>query len=79
MMRVEPAYICVRAIVCVCTLSNMNISENSRPITIKFYLTHEWGWEKTASGFGPDWIRILGFIAKDSSHRVIMGKLLWPL
>ena len=49
---------CVRA----STLSNMNISETSRPITIKFYLKHPWGGGKAASDQNS------GF------HIVIMGK-----
>ena len=52
----------------------MNISENSRPITIKFYLKHQLGGGKAALGFGPDWIRTLISMATDSSHRVIMGE-----
>ena len=66
-MGLEPAS--VRA----STLSNMNISETSRPIMIKFYLKHHWGWGK-AAGFGADQIRTLVSMATDSSHRVIMGK-----
>ena len=61
---------CVRA----STLSNMNIFETSRPITIKFYLKHHWGGGKTALGFGADQVRTLVSMATDSSHRVIMGK-----
>ena len=67
-MGVEPAS--VRA----STLSNMNISETSRPITIKFYLKHHWGGGKATLGFGADQIRTLVSMATDSSHRVIMGK-----
>ena len=69
-MGLEPASVrvCVRP----STLSNMNISETSRPITIKFYLKHHWGGGKAALCFGADQIRTL--IATDSSHRVIMGK-----
>ena len=71
-MGLEPASVrpCVRA----STLSNMNISETSRPITIKFYLKHHWGGGKAALGFGADQLRTLVFMAADSSHRVIMGK-----
>ena len=58
------------------TLSNMNISETSGTIVTKFYLKHYWVGGKDASGFGPDRIRTLGSNATDSSHRVIMGKLL---
>ena len=75
-MGLEPASVrpsvrlCVRA----STLSNMNISETSRPITTKFYLKHHWGGGKTALGFGAVQIRTLVSMATDSSHRVIMGK-----
>ena len=61
------------------TLSNMNISEPSGPIEIKFYLKHHWGGGKAALGFGPDRIGILVSMAMDSSHRVIMGKILLAL
>ena len=42
------------------------------------------GWDSlggglTALGFGPDQIRTLVSMATDISHRVIMGKTLWPL
>ena len=58
------------------TLSNMNISETSWPIVIKFHLEHHWGRGLTALGFGLDWIRTLVSLAIDNSHRVIMGKIL---
>ena len=54
--------------------SNMNISEASRPIAIKFYLKHHLGGGKDAWGFGADQFRTLVSMATDSSHRVIMGK-----
>ena len=54
------------------TLSNMNISEISRPITIKFYLKQYWGGGKAVLGLVM--IRTLVSMATDSSHRVIMGK-----
>ena len=75
-MGLEPASVrpsvrpCVRA----STLSNMNISETSRPITTTFYLKHHWGGGKAALGFDADQIRTLVSMATDSSHRVIMGK-----
>ena len=62
--------------VCVSTFSNMNISETSGPIATKFYLKHHWVGGKDALGFGPDRIRTLVSMATDSSHRVIMGKML---
>ena len=34
------------------------------------------GWGKAALGFGPDRIGTLVSMATDSSHRVIMGKIL---
>ena len=58
------------------TLSNMNISETSCPIKIKFHLDHHWGGGLTSLGFGLDRIRTLVSKATDSSHRVIMGKIL---
>ena len=64
---------------CVFTLSNMNISATRGPITTKFYLNHHWDAGKAALGFGPVPIRTLVSMATDSSHRVIMGKILWPL
>ena len=60
---------CVRPCVGVFTLSNMNISETSGLIAIKFYLKHNWGEGKAALGFGPDRIRTLGSMATDSYHR----------
>ena len=75
-MGLEPAS--VRPSVCASvrasTLSNMNISETSWPITTKFYLKHHWGGGKAALAFGADQIRTLVSMAMDSSHRVIMGK-----
>ena len=62
--------------VCASTLSNMNISETSWLIEIKFHLEHHWGEGKAALSFGPDRIRTLVSMATDSSHRVMMGKLL---
>ena len=61
---------------CVFTLSNMIISATSGPITTKFYLKHHWGGGKAALGFGPDRIGTVVSMAMDSSHRVIMGKML---
>ena len=58
------------------TLSEMNISETSWPIIIKFHLKHHWGGGLASLGFGPDRIRTLVSMATDSSHRVIMGKIL---
>ena len=62
-MGLEPASVrpSVRACVRASTLSNMNISETSRPITTKL-------------SFDADQIRTLVSMATDSSHRVIMGK-----
>ena len=34
------------------------------------------GWGKAALGFGPDRIGTLVSMATDSSHRVIMGKMM---
>ena len=62
--------------VCLWTFSNSNISATSGQIVTKFYLNHHWGGRKAALGFGPDWIGNLVSMATDSSHRVIMGKML---
>ena len=55
---------------------NINISETSWPIIIKFHQKHHWGGGLTALGFLLDRIRTLVSMATDSSHRVIMGKIL---
>ena len=65
-----------RLSVCPSTLSNMNISATSGLITTKFYLKHLWVGGKDALGFGPDRIRTLVSMATNSSHNVIMGKML---
>ena len=80
-MGLEPASVraCVRPCVRLFTLSNMNISETSGSIAIKFYLKHHWGGGKAAIGFWPDRIGTLVSMATDSSHRVIMGKILLAL
>ena len=64
------------ASVCASTLSNLNISETSWLIVIKFHLEHHWGGGLTALGLRLDQIRNLVSMATDSSHRVIMGKIL---
>ena len=61
------------------TISNMNISATSRPITMKFYQKHHWDGGKAALGFGPDRIQTLVSMAINSSHRVIMEKTVLPL
>ena len=69
-MGVEPAS--VRLF----TLSDMNISETNWPIIIKFHLKHHCGGVLAVLGFGPDRVRTLVSMATDSSHRIIMGKIL---
>ena len=54
----------------------MNISETSGPIRTKFYLKHHWVGGNAVLRFGPDRIGTLVLMATDSSHRVIMGKML---
>ena len=61
------------------TLSNMIIYTTSGPMATKFYLKHHQGGGKAAAGFGPDPIRALVSMATDSSYRVIIRKILWPL
>ena len=65
-----------RACVRPCVRPNIDISETSRPIIIKFYQEHHWGGGLTVLGFCLDRIRTLVSMATDSSHRVIMGKIL---
>ena len=69
----------VRAFVRLFTLSNINISETSKPIATKFYLKHHWGRGKAALDFEQDQIETLVSMATDSSHWVIMGKILLAL
>ena len=68
---------------CLCvslsTHLNISISETSGPIATKFYLKHHWGGGKAASGFEQDRIGNLVSMATDSSHWVIMGKILLAL
>ena len=49
------------------------------PIVTKFYLNHHLGGGKAALGFGLDQIGTLVSMATDSSHRVIMEKMLSAL
>ena len=65
--------------VCLWTFSNLNISATSGPIVTKFYLNQHWGGGRAALGFGPDRIGTLVSMATDSSHLVIMGKMLSAL
>ena len=58
-----------------CTPSDMNISETSWGIIVKFHLEHHWDGGLTALGVGPDRIRTLVSMTTDSSHRFIMGKI----
>ena len=62
--------------VCLWTFSYSNISATSGPIVTKFYLNHHLGGGNAALGFGPDRIGTLVSLATNSSHRVIMGKML---
>ena len=57
------------------TISNMNCSKTSWPINIKSILSII-GRRLAALGFGVERIRTLVSMATDSSHRVIMGKIL---
>ena len=53
-MGLEPASVSLAVCpVRVFILTNMNISETSEPVGIKFYLKHHWGAEKSVFGFGP--------------------------
>ena len=52
---------------CPFTLSNMNISETSESITIKFYMKYHFGGGTAAKGLGADQIRTLVSVTTDSS------------
>ena len=65
--------LCVRESI---TLSNLNMSATSLLIVIKFYLEHHWGGGLSLIDFGPYPMRTLVSMATDSSHRVIMRKIL---
>ena len=77
-MGLEPVSVraSVRASVCLSTLSNINICRTIWPIIINLHQKHYLGEGLTALGFGLDRIRTLVLMATDSSHRVIMGKIL---
>ena len=69
----------VHASVLLLILSNMNISETSGPIAIKFYLKHHLGWGKAALGFGPDRIGTLVSMATYISQMFIVWQILLEL
>ena len=47
------------------------------PIIIEFHLGHLWSGGLAALGFGLDRIRTLDSMATDSSHRLIIEKILY--
>ena len=55
----------------------MNISEASLLILIKFYIKDHWGGGKAAYGLGADWIQSMVSITTKSSHRLKVGRMLW--
>ena len=57
----------------------MNISATCGPITMKFYQKHHWYGGKAATGFGPDRIKTLVYMATDSSHKFIIEKTVLSL
>ena len=59
-----------------CCIMLYNISATSGSIVTKFKLNHNLGGGKAALGFGLDRIGTLVSMETDSSHRVIMGKML---
>ena len=76
-MGIEPASI--HLYVLLFTHSNMNISETRGSIATKFNLYYHWGGGKAALYYGLDRIGTLVSMTTDSSHRVIMGKILLAL
>ena len=61
------------------TLANTNISKTSMSMAIKFYMKHHWGGGLPTVGFEADRFRTMVSMATESSHRVIMKKMLWQL
>ena len=43
------------------------------------YLKHHWDGGNAVLGFATDWVRILVSKATDSSHKVKVGKTMFPL
>ena len=71
--------LCVCAFVRLCVRPHFQTLISLRPAgqsKIKFYQKHHWGRGLTVLGFRLDRIRTLVSMATDSSHRVIMGKIL---
>ena len=60
------------------TFSNTDQCETSGPIVINFYLKHHLGGGKAALGLRQNQTRTQFSMATDSSHRVIMGKTVYP-
>ena len=78
-MGVEPSSVCASLSLCVCAsvnTFNIYISATDRLNSTKFYLKHYWGRGEAALGFGPGRNRTLVFMITNSSHRVVMGKML---
>ena len=53
------------------TLSNINISETSLSIAIKFYLKHHWGGGTAALGFGVYQFRTLVSMVNDDIYNIL--------
>ena len=60
------------------TFSNIDLCETSGPIVINFYLKHHLGGGKAALSLRQNRTRTQFSMATDSSHRVIMGKTVYP-
>ena len=67
---------CMCVWLCVCGHFQTRISLQPVGIVTKFYPNHHWGGGNAALGFGLDRVGTLVSMATDSSHRVIMGKML---
>ena len=73
---------CVSVCLSVCLSVNifkLEYLRNQWAIITLFYLNHHWGVGKAALGFGPDRMGTLVSMATESSHSVIMGKMLSAL
>ena len=68
---------CVSVCVCVSVdIFKLEYLRNQWASRDQILSEHHWGGGKAALGFGPDRIGTLVSMATDSSHRVIMGKML---
>ena len=74
-LPVEPASVCVSVCLSV-NIFKLDYLHNNSANRNQLLSEASLGWGLTALGFGPGWIGTLVSMATNSSHRVIMGKML---